>query len=146
MPYCPACGKEAQPTQAYCMNCGASLGQTGSYDYSSRPPYQTVGVAHSQNQKNPVIAAGLALVLGIFGLWGIGHMYAGRVGMGIGLLVTGLIIAGLIGVSVILTAIFIGYFGILLFGLLFLAGWLWQAYDAYRTAERYNWSSGRGYW
>jgi hypothetical protein len=88
--------------------------------------------------KNPWFAAALALALGVFGLWGIGHLYAGRVARGIGLLFVGLIVGGLFWLSVVLTVILIGYVGMALFGLFFVGGWLWQAFDAYNVAEEYN--------
>jgi TM2 domain-containing membrane protein YozV len=92
----------------------------------------------NEHHKSEGIAVVLALVLGFFGLWGVGHMYAGRVGKGIMLLVIGLIVGGLFWVSVLLTVILIGFVGIALFGLIMFAGWLWQTYDAYQTVKRYN--------
>ena len=89
-------------------------------------------------RKSPVIAAALGLVLGFFGLWGLGQMYAGKIGKGIALLVVGLIIGGLFWFSVILTVILIGYVGIAIFGIVFVGGWLWQTVDAYGTAQEYN--------
>jgi hypothetical protein len=88
--------------------------------------------------KNPWLATALALGPGIFGLWGVGHLYAGRIARGFGLFVVGLIVGGLFWASVILTFFYIGFVGMILFGIVFLGGWLWQAFDAYNVTEEYN--------
>jgi len=134
MEFCPSCGRSVEPSLAYCSYCGVSL-RTPSY--SSRQPYQTVGTYKRQG-KRPWVAAGLALVLGVFGLWGVGHLYAGKFARGIALFFVGLIIGGLFWFSVILTVILVGYVGIVLFGLFFVGGWLWQTFDAYNVAREYN--------
>jgi hypothetical protein len=138
MEFCPSCGRMVQPDLAYCQFCGARLAKHSSF--SSREPYNTMGpsVATYRVGKRPWVAVALALVLGIFGLWGIGHFYAGKVARGIGLFFIGLIIGGLFWFSVILTVILIGYVGMILFGIFFVGGWLWQAFDAYNAAEEYN--------
>ena len=137
MDFCPSCGRMVEPNQAYCQNCGAPLSMHSSY--SSRQPFQTIDSSHSyRTGKNPWLAALLALGLGIFGLWGVGHLYAGRIFRGIGLFIVGVIVGGLFWISVILTIIFIGYVGMILFGIFFVGGWLWQAFDAYNVAEEYN--------
>jgi hypothetical protein len=135
MQFCPACGRAVGPDLVYCSYCGAGLRNAS---YSSRQPYQTVGATYKRQGKKPWIAIGLALVLGLFGIWGIGHLYAGKIARGLGLLFVGLIIGGLFWFSVILTVILIGYVGIVLFGLFFVGGWLWQAFDAYNAAQEYN--------
>jgi len=84
-------------------------------------------------QKSECVAVVLAIILSFFGLWEVGHMYAGKFGRGVLLLVAGLIFTGLFWVSLLLTVILIGYVGLIMF-----AGWLWQAYDAYNTVKRYN--------
>jgi len=134
MEFCPGCGRAVESSLVYCSYCGVSL-RTPSY--SSRQPYQTVGT-YKRQEKRPWVAVGLALVLGVFGLWGIGHLYAGKFARGIGLLFVGLIIGGLFWFSVILTVILIGYVGIALFGLFFVGGLLWQVFDAYNVAREYN--------
>jgi len=88
MQFCQGCGRAVEPDLPYCSYCGASLRNTS---YSSRQPYQTIETYKRQG-KRPWVAAGLALVLGLFGLWGIGHLYAGKFARGIGLLFTGLVI------------------------------------------------------
>jgi TM2 domain-containing membrane protein YozV len=100
--------------------------------------------------KNPGVAALLAILVGLFGLWGIGHVYLGRIRRGLLLLALG----------IVLNALSVGGFllGILLFGrdsgsglflslglgasiflgIVTLALWVWQTYDAYRLAKKFN--------
>lgn len=126
-----------EPNLAYCPYCGIPL--TSHSSFSSRHPYDTSSTRYSyHSEKKPWIAAGLALVLGVFGLWGVGQMYAGRFARGVGLFFIGLVIGSLFWLSVVLTVIFIGYVGMVLFGLFFIGGWIWQAFDAYNVAEEYN--------
>ncbi|WP_456469306.1 hypothetical protein [Archaeoglobus sp.] len=91
-------------------------------------------------RKNPGTAAVLALVFGFFGLWGIGHVYVGRIARGIGLLLLGLLLGMLVVISLF------GIFSEPALGSLFLGitatasivGWIWQTYDAYNLAKYYN--------
>ena len=126
-----------EPNLAYCQNCGAPLNMHTSY--SSRQPYQAIDATNSHySGKKPWVAAVLALSLGFFGIWGIGHFYSGRFVRGIGFFIVGLLIGGLFWLSVVLTIIIIGYIGMILFGLFFIGGWLWQGFDAYNAAQDYN--------
>ncbi len=138
MEFCSTCGHIVEPNLAYCQYCGASLRKHSSF--SSRQPYETMGTTtgNYRVKKRPWIAASLALSLGLFGLWGVGHFYAGRLARGIGLFFIGLLIGGLFWLSVVLTIILIGYVGMILFGLFFVGGWFWQALDAYNVAQEYN--------
>lgn len=137
MPYCPNCGKEVQPSAVYCTSCGVRLNEPSGYSGSYRTVQGSTWV-YQTSTRSPAIAAALALVLGVFGIWGIGHIYAGQAGKGIALLIAGLVLGGLFWVSILLTVILIGYIGIVTFGILFVSGWLWQAYDAYKAAEWHN--------
>jgi hypothetical protein len=138
MEFCPSCGRLVSPEAPYCSACGANLRQSSGYSTSSsRQPY-SVGAAYTPSKKDPKLATALALILGFFGLWGLGQIYAGSVAKGLGLFVAGLIIGGLFWFSVILTVIYIGYVGMAIFGIFFIGGWLWQALDAYSSAQAYN--------
>ena len=91
-------------------------------------------------RKNPGITAVLALVFGIFGLYGIGHIYVGRLKRGFILLAVGIVLAILTYLSLI--------FGIFTFGLGFIIAipliivdlvlWIWQTFDSYKLAKEYN--------
>ena len=73
----------------------------------------------------------LAIVLGLFGLSGIGHLYLGMIGRGVGILIGGIIlwVVGIVtigfGVGIVLL---IGY----------LVMFIWQIIDARRLCREYN--------
>lgn len=147
MQYCPSCGHEVSQEGGFCPNCGASLSpyqqaQTeyeaprGQPEYTPPPVYPV-----SVPEKSAGIALILGLVLGIFGIWGIGQIYVGKIGKGIILLVVGILIMPLLFALVIFGTIITFGFSWILIPLLGIIGfilWLWQAFDAYMLANRYN--------
>ena len=175
LPYCPNCGKDVGVGENYCPTCGSNLSQQQAQtDYTASQPdysqpiqrdysgYDQGGYQQppagpqsytpppvypvSAPQKSPGIALILGLLLGWFGLWGIGQIYVGKIGRGIVLLIIGLILmpalifltivgsfltfdadvitAGLILIPILLVIAFILF--------------IWQAIDAYMLANRYN--------
>lgn len=90
--------------------------------------------------KNPGAAAVIALVVGVLLFWGVGHIYAGKVMKGIGIMIAGWVVEGLFWLSFL--GVIYGGIGavavIALFGLLAIGGWLWQTFDAYSLAKYYN--------
>jgi len=121
--FCKFCGKDFPLEDVtFCPSCG-------------KP--QQLGASNilvTTQTKNPGTAVLIALIAGLFGLEGIGHIYLGQTGKGIGLLLIGwvlsasaflLVIGGIIVVAVILGI------GVFVF-------WIWQAYDANKQAKYYN--------
>ncbi len=90
--------------------------------------------------KSPGVAAVLALVLGVFGLMGIGHIYVGRLGRGISLLIVGIILGGITWGSFFLgiVTLGLGFVAAAFFGLILLILWIWQTYNAYTLAKEFN--------
>jgi len=92
--------------------------------------------------KSTGLAAVLALILGLFGLWGIGHVYVGKLKRGIVLLVVGIILTVFGLISVLGTMIVGGLAGLVGGGIvlliILLVGWIWQIFDAYKLAKQYN--------
>lgn len=81
--------------------------------------------------KSESVTLVLSILLGLFGLSGIGHMYAGKVGKGVGILILGLALV-IIGA---LTVIFvIGY----VFLVIYLAVFIWQIIDSRKICREYN--------
>lgn len=130
MPFCPNCGKEVQAESAFCPSCG--------YNLKAPPvkPTPSVPLEH----KSPGVAAVLALVLGIIGLMGIGHIYVGRIGRGIVLLVVGIILGFLTWGSFVLGFLTfgLGFIGAIIFGIILLILWIWQIFNAYGLAKQFN--------
>lgn len=90
--------------------------------------------------KNPGIAALLALILGLGFLYGIGHIYVGRIGRGLVLLATGVILGILVYVSFAVSVLTFGAGLIVTIFLLLVALIvnIWQTYNAYRLAKEFN--------
>ncbi len=102
--------------------------------------------------KDPGIAALLALLLGFFGILGIGHIYASKLAKGLILLVVGLLYAPLAFIFILFSfvpfviagpGISLGLGAALLAIVVILAAvWLalliWSAFDAYASASEYN--------
>lgn len=101
----------------YCKRCGQYL--KGSLEVYETP-------VPLEGRKDPTIALLLALVPGLFGIWGIGHFYVGDFTKGILLLFGGIFL----GIIMILT--FFCWIIILIIGFFI---WIWQAYDAYSIAK-----------
>jgi hypothetical protein len=142
MPLCPKCGKEFQTEVTFCPSCGHNLKQ-------APPAKPTLPL----EQKNTGVAAVLASVFGFFGLMGIGHIYVGRIGRGIILLIAGIILhaltwgsfiiglvsLGLIGAIIPLKYPFeLGFIGAIIFAIILFVLWIWQTYDAYNLAKIFN--------
>lgn len=120
MPFCSSCGAEISPGSSFCPRCGKAAGFSNN---SPAPPYNPY--------KNPTTAALIAIIGGIFGFMGIGHIYAGNLGKGLFILIGGIVLffAGIF-------TVFIGV-GIVLL-IIYLAIWIWQIFDARTTARKFN--------
>lgn len=111
----------------FCRNCGGDLPSDNSSfcPVCGKPQNTATAVTMAAQTKNVGSAIALALIAGILGFNGIGHLYIGKIGKGIVILVIGWIILGI-------TFLFIP------FGLIYLIFWIWQAYDVNNKAKYYN--------
>ena len=110
---CPKCG--ISPQKGFTQNTSPVVGQ---------PSY-----------KSPGTAALIAFIGGIFGLPGIGHIYVGKVGKGIGILITGIILAVLLVFMTMVSVILL-----LIFGIIYLIFWIWQIFNARKQAKKFKMS------
>ena len=135
MAFCDNCGHAIRLGAKFCCSCGNPITEieTPSQDtnrsYAETPPKQNVNTGKVLQRppewKSMGITMVLTVVLGIFGLGGIGHLYLGKIIKGIVLLIVGIILA------------IIGWLTI--FGLIILLIFaLCVVYDAYRLCKRYN--------
>jgi len=85
MPFCKQCGKEISADARFCPHCG--------YDQTALPAVPVAGL----ETKNTGLAAVLALIAALFGFWGVGHIYVGKIGRGLALLVLGIVIGWVFG-------------------------------------------------
>ncbi len=135
MPQCPNCGREVSLNSQFCPYCGAAQTKTPS---TNADPSQTRSVI--VQYKSPGVAVVLALILGVFGLMGIGHIYVGKVSKGLSLLIIGGILGILTWGSFITGFVTFGFgFAVsVLFGFILFVLWVWQIYDVYALANLFN--------
>ncbi len=78
----------------------------------------------------------LGLVPGLLSLWGIGHIFAGRINRGLGFLLLGLVMAVVAPVTMVLLVRDLGGLAILsaLGAVAWVVLWLYQSIDAYYVA------------
>jgi hypothetical protein len=130
--YCRNCGKLLQfKDTKFCPNCGKSIGNS-SYNNTSPSISENPNVVRQLPYKSPGTAALIAFIGGIFGLCGIGHMYVGKVGRGIGILIGGLVMLGLSLLA------FAGLAVLGFFGLGYLVLFIWQIFKARSLARIFN--------
>lgn len=142
--YCSHCEKDMPDDFKFCPVCGSPPPapisppppqfnppqQPNPPNYNPYPPQQPNPQSYV-GYKSEGTALVLAIVLGLFGLCGIGQMYAGRIGRGVGILFGVWILYG-IGVATLYILIGIAFLigGLILF--------IWQIFDARNLCKQYN--------
>ena len=139
MPYtCSSCHKEVAENVKFCPECGARFSDVS----IERPVYRDTtrrDYAYSEGgrEKNPGVALILALLIGLFFIFGVGHFYAGSIGRGFIFLIVGLILDAAIAVCLFIAY---GYIAALVVGVAWFAIWIIQIVDAYEEAKRFNYN------
>jgi TM2 domain-containing membrane protein YozV len=100
--------------------------------YGYGPPPMAYGPVATRPQRSAGVAVALEIVLGIFGIFGVGNLYAGRVGPGIALMVG---FWALFWINFLLSFIVIGWFT---YPLTWIAFLIVGPICAARGVERYN--------
>ena len=101
-------------------------------NYNPRPPPQpNYNPQYQTGYKSMDTATILAAVLGFFGLCGIGHMYIGRVGRGVGLLI-GILVLDVIGFATVMFLVGIPFL------IAALAIYIWHIFDVRNLCREYN--------
>jgi len=146
--YCDNCGANLLEGTKFCPNCGADSGvaakpaqapyQQTTTQYSGTQPYAPIPT-HYHKRKEPA----LAVILSWFVMLGLGHMYAGKPGKGIGLFFGGMCCGGIIAGGYVMLFMFYGNIGFAIaliaigaLGAIVIA--LYTHIDAYMTANKYN--------
>jgi len=148
MVFCSSCGTEILEEHEFCNKCGQRIKQGD--NPPSREPRQTKQL----ELKSEGTALVLAILLGFFGLCGIGQIYCSRVGRGIGILIIGLVLVGFIwgftmaSYGMALSNIFEDtenvenntglIFSLLGVGVFYLALFIWQIFDVKDLARQWN--------
>ena len=128
MSFCTNCGQSLKPEAKFCGKCGT--GNLPTQDKSPVDTKQNVGSGNTLQRppewKSMGVTMVLTIVLGWFGLGGIGHLYLGKIIKGIVLCVVGIIL-------LIITIFTMGI------GIIVLIPFaLFVIYDSYRLCKRYN--------
>ena len=130
---CLKCSKENPDESKFCAGCGSPVNGT-SNENTSPPPNNSnppPNYGHNPNQrpaqwKSEGTTLILTIVLGIFGLGGIGHIYLGNITRGIVILIVGIILLLASAVT----------FGI---GLIILIPFaIWVVFDSRKQCKYYN--------
>ena len=151
-------------TPKFCSNCGETLENLNDEEIKKCPKCKIdlIQIGRSTHNtpvvdqlpyKSPGTAALIAFIGGIFALLGLGHMYIGNVGRGIGILISGIIIYVLFIIIIIFSLslqglLFLGVdespIGIEAILIIFVLGiayfvlWIWQIFNARKLAKKFN--------
>ena len=132
---CPSCGhvkttfNPQQANSGFCGSCGAALigkSTTCMKCGYTKTKYNPMTPPQGALYKNEGTGLILSIVLGLLGLNGIGQIYAGKVGRGIGIM---------IGSWVLIVV------GVLTFGIgliAYLAIFIWQIFDTKKLCREFN--------
>ncbi len=137
MSYCSRCGSPAKDGAQFCDQCGAPVG--GGFQSYSYGNQATVSYTYRKDEKEAILAVVLSVLIP-----GLGQMYCGKVGRGIGiLLLLGLLsFVSLIPLFFIMDPVdfnFTGFFALnVVVSVIVFIIYIWQIYDAYRCAEDHN--------
>ena len=151
-------------TPKFCSNCGETLENLNDEEIKKCPkcnidllqiggPTHNIPVVDRLPYKSPGTAALIAFIGGIFALFGLGHIYIGNVGRGIGILISGIIIYVLLIIIIIFSLslqglLFLGadespigieaILIIFVLGIAYFVLWIWQIFNARKLAKKFN--------
>ena len=124
--FCTNCGKQFLDSVNFCSGCGSPI---NSPPPNSPPPNNYNQYQKPMQWKNEGTVLLITVIFGIFGYGGIGHIYLGKIGKGIALLIVGTI---LLAISIILLFMMIPFIIIL---------WIfaiWVVFNARKDCRKYN--------
>ena len=150
---CPRCGQTVSNQSNFCSRCGLLLTSSRDKGPPNREPAHQYDAANDLEnprpewirEKDPNITLILALIPGLFGLMGIGHLYIGKIARGILFLLIGLIIGPIFAGGIYLLImegvmpdpidlLIAGGFLILIIAIVLIGSTI----DAYEQAKTYN--------
>ncbi len=145
--FCGSCGQELSSIDTnYCSRCGKRIDQSDTLEIANNKNDKTTiketekrnsdshrSVVITLPYKSPGTAALIAFIGGLFGLPGIGHIYVGKVGKGIGILILGLVIYAFMVISIL------GFSPVgFLIAIVYLILLIWQIFSARGNAKKFN--------
>ena len=143
--FCSNCGEklDTEKEMDECPKCHSALHQHSEH---TKSPSRVV---EQLPYKSPGTAALIAFIGGIFALPGIGHIYVGKVGKGIAILVGGIIlyVISILGIIFITTPkaygppggwIIISVIGAIGLAIAYIVLFIWQIFNARNLAKKFN--------
>lgn len=144
--YCTNCGEKLDTDKDIdeCPKCHSAL-----HEHSKHVQSQP-SVVKTLPYKSPGTAALIAFIGGIFALPGIGHIYVGKVGKGLGILIFGIVLATLLFVLTYVITLFVEnsssdvsagiWIPIVaaIFGIAYIVLFIWQIFSARKLAKKFN--------
>ena len=120
--FCPVCGS-SPPKPKYSPPPNYNPNPPPNYNPNPPPNYNPQYQTGHKDESTTLI---LSIILGLIGLPGIGHMYVGKVGMGVGILIGSwiLIVIGVMTMG----------FGLIIYLILF----IWQIFNSRNLCRQYN--------
>ncbi len=152
--YCGKCGQKVAISNNFCQKCGAKTNQNNSdssgYNQQNSQPNVSSRLQRPPEWKSVSITTILSVIIGLFGIQGVGHFYLGKIGRGIGILIAPLVLliigmAGLMSLTAVSVysnapeGVIIGY---VIFGIgsivFYIFMFFWQIFDARKLCRYYN--------
>lgn len=144
--YCNHCEKDMPNDFKFCPVCGSPPPpQPHAYPNNPPPPQQSNYYQSNYYQNTPNFYKSesttliLAIILGLLGIQGVGHMYVGKIGKGVGILI-GSIILAVIGYSFLIAGF--ALYPLLAIGIIILIGYfimfIWQIINSRNLCLEYN--------
>lgn len=144
--FCSNCGEklDSNVNIEECPKCHSALHEHSNHTQSAPR------VVEQLPYKSPGTAALIAFIGGLFALPGIGHIYVGKLGKGIGILIFGIVLVTLLFVLAYAIALYVENslsdvsVGIwipivtAIFGIGYVALFIWQIFNARNLARKFN--------
>lgn len=126
--FCSSCGNPLADKLSPCPNCGHTK------TIFNAPPSAQQGSSNSKSHnilyKDEGTTIILAIILGLFGFNGVGHLYIGKIGKGVMILVISFILF-FVGIATV-------FFGGIILLIIHFVIFIWQIVDAKKLCRQYN--------
>lgn len=132
--FCGKCGNKLKEQTNFCPKCGSFLSSNEKQSESTKNiPHNNPQIKYQRGPewKSESTTLILSIILGIIGIQGVGHIYVGKVGKGIGILIVSIIMfaVGILTVGIGIGAIFLIIYIIMFF---------WQINNSRVLCKEYN--------